>query len=616
VTVSAPVVLHVGGTFTFPVGFLVQKSAILARSGAGKTNASVVIVEELLLHGQQVVILDPPGAWWGLRSSADGEREGFPILIFGGEHGDLTLTADDGEHIATLLAQTRFSAIIDLSELTGGEMTKFVEAFARRLYEIKGPSAMRSPMLLVTEEADEVAPQNSQPDQRRMLGAMERIAKRGRMRGIGFLAVTQRSASLNKNVLSQIEVLIAMQTTDPRDIDAIDAWLRRQPDQNARQRLLAEIASLQVGEAFVWSPAWLAVFEKIRFRKRTTYDSSATPDPLIEVTAGPKKIATVEDMLHQMKPMLDSVERIRQRAQDQDAEIVELRAEVMRLFNDLEAAQAYIGELLARPDPVICFERVLVFDDPSFQVIQSLIQRYEAATTDLSGALARATLATITTDKNGQKPENSTFYDPIPSNSPQFPPIDDDLPKAKQKRSSTRRAPTVTASSDKGQPLPPFSRTEWAILSVLSQFELGRTRKQISFLSGYSDTSSTFDKGLGRLRRLGLVRWGTGGPIQITAEGMAAIHTDGRVVPTLPSGEAIVEWIAGRLKKTEAAIFRAVLGCHPRPLTVAEVSEQTGYSQTSSTFQKAFPRLRSLEIIDGRQEIVLHPRLTELIEGP
>jgi hypothetical protein len=42
-------------------------------------------------HGQQVVIVDPKGDWWGIRSSADGKAPGLPVVILGGERGDVPL---------------------------------------------------------------------------------------------------------------------------------------------------------------------------------------------------------------------------------------------------------------------------------------------------------------------------------------------------------------------------------------------------------------------------------------------------------------------------------------------------------------------------------------------
>jgi hypothetical protein len=31
--------------------------------------------------------------WWGLRLKADGVKPAFPLVIFGGAHGDLPLTS-------------------------------------------------------------------------------------------------------------------------------------------------------------------------------------------------------------------------------------------------------------------------------------------------------------------------------------------------------------------------------------------------------------------------------------------------------------------------------------------------------------------------------------------
>jgi DNA helicase HerA-like ATPase len=83
--------LRIAEDLELPIDLVVQKVAILARSGAGKTNTAVDVVEELLEAKQQVVVLDPPGAWWGLRTSADGKKPGYPVVVLGGVHGDLPL---------------------------------------------------------------------------------------------------------------------------------------------------------------------------------------------------------------------------------------------------------------------------------------------------------------------------------------------------------------------------------------------------------------------------------------------------------------------------------------------------------------------------------------------
>jgi molybdopterin-guanine dinucleotide biosynthesis protein len=46
-----------------------QHIAVLGKTGSGKTFAVKGIVEHLLERGRRVGIVDPTGAWWGLRSA-------------------------------------------------------------------------------------------------------------------------------------------------------------------------------------------------------------------------------------------------------------------------------------------------------------------------------------------------------------------------------------------------------------------------------------------------------------------------------------------------------------------------------------------------------------------
>ena len=98
-----------GPLFKMPIDFVTQTSAILARRGAGKTYTGQVMAEGLLDGGQQIIVLDPLDAWWGLRSSADGKGAGYPLVIFGGPHGDMPLDVGMAKEIANLLAEKPIS---------------------------------------------------------------------------------------------------------------------------------------------------------------------------------------------------------------------------------------------------------------------------------------------------------------------------------------------------------------------------------------------------------------------------------------------------------------------------------------------------------------------------
>jgi uncharacterized protein len=107
--------LHLAKDLRLPVEAVTQTFAILAKRGAGKTYTAAVMVEELPNTGLQVVVVDPIGVWWGLRSSADGQHEGLPIVIMGGEHGDLPLEVGTGELIADVVVEEGPSVVLDLT---------------------------------------------------------------------------------------------------------------------------------------------------------------------------------------------------------------------------------------------------------------------------------------------------------------------------------------------------------------------------------------------------------------------------------------------------------------------------------------------------------------------
>ncbi len=57
--------LHIAEDLELPLAAVVQTFAVLAKRGAGKTYAILVMVEEMLKAGLQVVVADPVGVTWG-----------------------------------------------------------------------------------------------------------------------------------------------------------------------------------------------------------------------------------------------------------------------------------------------------------------------------------------------------------------------------------------------------------------------------------------------------------------------------------------------------------------------------------------------------------------------
>ena len=132
------------------VPLLATATAIVGTTGAGKSYTARGAVEQLLEQDRRVIIIDPTGVWWGLRSAPEGyfgadadasDIGGFPVVIFGGDHADIPITEHDGKAIADAMATRQVQAIIDVSEMTGGEQTRFLTDFFETLYA-KNKSAL------------------------------------------------------------------------------------------------------------------------------------------------------------------------------------------------------------------------------------------------------------------------------------------------------------------------------------------------------------------------------------------------------------------------------------------------------------------------------------------
>lgn len=553
--------LAIGPGVDLPLEAVTETFAILAKRGSGKTYTAKVLVEEMLGAGLPVVVADPVGVWWGLRSSADGEGPGLPVVIFGGDHADVPLEASAGELLADLVVDERVPAVLDLSGLSKSAARRFMTDFAERLYHRN-----RDPLHVVLDEADAFAPQRTSADGARLLGAIEDLVRRGRARGIGVTLITQRPAVLNKDVLTQAEVLVALRMTGVRDVAAIDEWVRLHADEDQAAEVKASLPSLPVGTAWVWSPGWLGLLQRVAVRTARTFDSSATPKPGQRQLV-PKRMADV-DLAALGERIAATVERAKaddpQRLRAQVAELERLllverdrpptveRVEVPVLAEDLVVRlEGVLGDLRKHGQQAV---------DVAQDMLDQLHRFTEApaqAATDFKPMSERAAAAVLDMREAGR---------PLPD----------------------ERAPASSA------PTGSLPRAQAALLAVLAQARRPLTAQQVSLLSGYSAKSSSFANAIGALRTAGLI---TGGrdALQCTVAGGRAAGD----VPPMPTGRALVDHWTARLGKAERALLGVLLTMWPAQISARELSQRSGYSATSSSFANAIGRLRTLGLATG-----------------
>lgn len=309
---------------------------IIGKRGSGKSHTGTLLVEELLELGSQVIVLDPTGGWWGLRAGADGQKDGgYPIPIFGGQHGDMPLEERGGALLAEYVIENRLSAVLDLSDFSKSAMRRFVRDFAEKFYLLK--NKRRDPVHIVIDECDLFVPQRvDSADMLPLVGAINDFVLRGRQRGIGVTLISQRPARINKDVLTQVEILIAFRLTGPQDIKAFGEWIEHNGTKEAQKEVLGSLSSLERGTGWFWAPGMdgdgmhddnAGMLRKVEFRERCTFDSSRTPDG--KKVKPPKTLADV-DLGELSDAMKETVERAR--LEDPKA----LKGEVMRLKKELE----------------------------------------------------------------------------------------------------------------------------------------------------------------------------------------------------------------------------------------------------------------------------------------
>jgi hypothetical protein len=614
-------VITIADGIDLPDELVTEVTAILARRSAGKTYTAKKIAEQVIKLRLPVVIIDPLGAFWGLRSSLDGESAGLPVVIFGGAHADVALTVDAGKTIAEVVVDNPGAYIVDLSHFdTKGEEITFMTAFLERLYRYKAqhPSAL----LLIIDEADTFAPQKPETREIKMLGSMESIVRRGRLRGLGVILITQRAAVLNKNCLTQAEVLILLQTTSPQDRAAVLEWIKAKSAEDEQKEVMSTIGSLEKGEAWIWSPAWLKVLARVRILPQETFDSSKTPVPG-EAIVEPSEWAQVD-----LEALGAKIAAAREKSEREDPEILR-----RRLDEALRSAAHFERELkTARETKVSSPVAIIAAGD--IERLEKVVDEVKLAAGRVGVVLDQAETYQRRLEEIGESigaqleewapgrtgPHTATFgREMVALDVPHVPLLDrhqktpsvatkhDWLPLEEPIALVTRVTET-TNGIDVEAVQTSLGKAERAFLSVLAQFPAGRTKSQAAFLAGYSPNVSTTKNNLSRLRTRGYIS-GVGSeadPLMATDAGIAALGDNPEVVPT---GRALAEWWMGRLGKADGAFFRAIVDAHPRQISRAEAAAAAGYDPSVSTTKNNLSKLRTLGLIVGMDPLGVSPDL-------
>lgn len=586
-------------TYPIPRDAFDDRLAIFGTAGSGKTYLTIGAMARLLAGNSRIIGVDPLGVMYGLRLEVDGKTPSpYSVVIFGGQHGDLPLTEHAGALIGETAATMRESCILDLSELgTKASERRFMLSFLTALYR----HANRQPVHLIIDEADMFAPQkllDKDGDAAKLLGMMETVVRRGRVKGFVPWLISQRPAVLSKDVLSQADGVIALKLTAKQDKDAFEGWIEGAADKATGREILASLPNMNRGQGVVWVPG-RAILKTSTFPVNKTFDSSRTPArgekrasiimPALDLTKLEARLAKVTEEVRANDPRaLKSA-------------LAQAQTEIALLRKSAGAApQVTKGNIPTEQQEQF---RIIVADNKALRKILEVVMKFiveinasnffGAAGNNIDKAAIEKVIADATeratklieTNLHGRNKEMETLRRNGERISEQLKKIlENDIVVRVDvthneaftvKSQSPQRSPILGKSAtphdgSKGT-LPPGER---AVLIAAAQFNPVE-RDQLTILTGYKRSSR--DAYIQRLREKGYVS-ADGSAICITETGIEALPSD---YEPLPTGRDLQSYWLGRLPEGEKRILQALIDAYPAHVERSTLDDITGYKRSS-----------------------------------
>ncbi|SEH14964.1 AAA-like domain-containing protein [Natronorubrum sediminis] len=249
--------------FAFPAEeILTGRGFITGKSGSGKSNTASVVVEELLDRNLPLLLVDTDGEYVDLQETYENLMH-----VGGADRCDLQIDSESADKLTSYALEEHVPIVLDVSTYHDEEETAAVlEATVEALFIAE--HEYRIPFLLLLEEAHEFIPQQGGTGGSDLKSLLIRVAKRGRKRGLGICALSQRPAAVDKDFITQCNWFVWHRLTWENDTTVVSRIIGTESAET--------VQTLDDGEALVQTD-WAESVDRVQFRLRRTDDVGSTP---------------------------------------------------------------------------------------------------------------------------------------------------------------------------------------------------------------------------------------------------------------------------------------------------------------------------------------------------
>ena len=328
--------LHISDDLDFSLEEIIGKCiGILGIRGSGKSNTAGVIFEELLKHSYPLTVVDIDGEYFGL-------KEEYELLVIGqGKNVDITIEPEDAPQVAEISLKQSIPVVLDLSGYLKEEQRDMLKHYFTALWNWAGK--LRKPYMIGIEESHEFIPQGKKSELKEII---TRLSLRGRKRGLGAVIISQRSAKVEKDVLTQAGMLFLHRVVHEADMKVYNDLL---PWKKGKVR--EKVNQLDTGDCIFLDEKST---KEIYVRERSTFHAGFTPSldtvdtPQLK-QVGESIIDAIEDAKKQGKRKKSKVDKLEEQVEELQNELAEKTDKVKELKRTAETL-GYIEVDLDPPD--------------------------------------------------------------------------------------------------------------------------------------------------------------------------------------------------------------------------------------------------------------------------